>query len=130
MPERVHEAVDGGIHVLCKPGPGFSHSAGRALLVACCCRYRLLTYRLHRGFQDWFESTEHEAAVKGAALRLIELFGVDRCMFASNFPVDKEQVPDVQTLYSRFYQWVKDRPEADLRALFHDTAMGAYKLRT
>ena len=57
---------------------------------------------------------------------LIELFGVARCMFASNFPVDG-LCASFDTIYTGFEACVQDMPEADRRQLFHDNAMRVYR---
>jgi predicted TIM-barrel fold metal-dependent hydrolase len=58
----------------------------------------------------------------------IEIFGVDRCMFASNFPVDGV-IADFGTIYSGFKQAVADLPEPDRKKLFHDNAVRVYRLQ-
>jgi predicted TIM-barrel fold metal-dependent hydrolase len=60
-------------------------------------------------------------------LRTIELFGVDRCMFASNFPVDG-LVASFDTIISGFQAIVRDFPASDRRRLFHDNAVRLYRL--
>jgi len=59
----------------------------------------------------------------------VDLFGVDRCMFATNFPVDKEGV-SMQTIYDDFLTIVErlKLSEADKKALFHDNALKFYKI--
>ena len=57
----------------------------------------------------------------------IALFGVERCMFASNFPVDG-LVGDFATIYGGFMEIVADLAESDRRALFHDNAVRYYRL--
>lgn len=60
-------------------------------------------------------------------LEAIEMFGVERCMFASNFPVDGLRVP-----YGRMFDDYKRMTEgfsaAERRALFHDNAARFYRL--
>ncbi|HET7342570.1 MAG TPA: amidohydrolase family protein [Methylomirabilota bacterium] len=57
----------------------------------------------------------------------IAIFGAARCMFASNFPVDGLCV-GYGELFDAFAAFVRDRPEAERRALFHDTAARVYRL--
>lgn len=57
----------------------------------------------------------------------IRIFGADRCMFASNFPVDG-LVGSFDTIFSAFKAIVADLPEAQQRALFHDNAKRIYRL--
>jgi predicted TIM-barrel fold metal-dependent hydrolase len=57
----------------------------------------------------------------------IAIFGADRAMFASNYPVDSI-VGSFQTIYDGFRAAVADRPLAERRALFHDNAIRIYRL--
>jgi predicted TIM-barrel fold metal-dependent hydrolase len=58
----------------------------------------------------------------------IEIFGVERCMFASNFPVDG-LCTSFDAIFSGFKAIVRDLPEADQRRLFHDNAVRIYRLQ-
>ncbi|HWL80309.1 MAG TPA: amidohydrolase family protein [Roseomonas sp.] len=57
----------------------------------------------------------------------IEIFGVPRCMFASNFPVDG-LCGSFVTIFDGFREAVADLPWADQLALFHDNAIRSYRL--
>jgi predicted TIM-barrel fold metal-dependent hydrolase len=57
----------------------------------------------------------------------IEWFGPRRCMFESNFPIDRVSCP-YTTLWNAFKRIAADLPEADRRAVFHDTAARVYGL--
>lgn len=57
----------------------------------------------------------------------ISIFGVDRCMFASNFPVDR-LVGNFDTIYDGFFASVADRSIDDHRKLFFDNAARIYRL--
>jgi predicted TIM-barrel fold metal-dependent hydrolase len=57
----------------------------------------------------------------------IELFGPRRCMFESNFPVEKMGVGWVG-LWNAFKRIVAGASSEDKRALFHDTAQRVYRL--
>lgn len=57
----------------------------------------------------------------------ISIFGVDRCMFASNFPVDG-LVGSFETIYDGFFASVSDRSIDDHRKLFSDNAVRIYRL--
>ncbi|MCC6947151.1 MAG: amidohydrolase family protein [Bradyrhizobiaceae bacterium] len=57
----------------------------------------------------------------------IAIFGPERAMFASNFPVDGI-VGTFETIYDGFRAAVADRPLAEQRALFHDNAVRIYRL--
>jgi len=59
--------------------------------------------------------------------QVIETFGVERCMFASNYPVDR-LVASYDTIMSGFKAMVAERPLADRRALFHDNAARIYRI--
>ncbi len=66
--------------------------------------------------------------LNGAIVRdTIETFGVERSMFASNFPVDS-LTGEFDTIYSGFKTIVADLPEADQRKLFHDNAVRIYRI--
>ncbi len=57
----------------------------------------------------------------------IDCFGVDRCMFESNFPVDKQSC-SYHVLWNAFKKMVADGSPAEKASLFHDTAARAYRL--
>ena len=57
----------------------------------------------------------------------IDTFGADRCMFESNFPVDKESC-SYAVLWNAFKKMSRTRTDRERRALFHDTAVNAYRL--
>lgn len=57
----------------------------------------------------------------------IERFGVERCMFESNFPVDKLSC-SYTSLWNAFKIMTRDYSGAERAALFHDTATRVYRL--
>lgn len=57
----------------------------------------------------------------------IEAFGVERCMFESNFPVDKASC-SYAVLWNSFKKIVGGASAAEKAALFHDTAARVYRL--
>lgn len=57
----------------------------------------------------------------------IAIFGTDRAMFASNFPVDG-LVGDFDTIFSGFLAATAERPDGDRDKLFHDNAVRIYRL--
>ena len=67
------------------------------------------------------------AANRAIVRDTIELFGSDRCMFASNFPVDS-LVAGFGTIFSGFAEIVSDLPEPAQAALFHGNAMRLYRM--
>lgn len=58
---------------------------------------------------------------------LIEAFGTDRCLFASNFPVDGI-CGSFARIYDGFFDATADLPRADRVKLFHDNAVRLYRL--
>jgi predicted TIM-barrel fold metal-dependent hydrolase len=60
-------------------------------------------------------------------LTTIELFGVARCMFASNFPVDGLCAP-FATIYGGFDQITRDFALNERGALFRDNALRIYRI--
>ena len=57
----------------------------------------------------------------------IEKFGPDRCMFESNFPVDKRSY-SYTVIWNAFKRIVEDFSPGERAALFHDTAVKVYRL--
>ncbi len=60
-------------------------------------------------------------------LDTIELFGVERCMFASNYPVDS-LIADFATIYGGFMRIIGDFAARDQRRLLCDNARRIYRL--
>lgn len=58
---------------------------------------------------------------------VLKQFGVDRCLFASNFPMDKVSLT-LQALYELYAASVTGLPLSDQRKLFHDNAQRVYRL--
>ncbi len=57
----------------------------------------------------------------------IEVFGTKRCMFESNFPVDKQSV-SYAVLWNAFKKIAAGASASEKTDLFHDTAVRAYKV--
>ncbi len=57
----------------------------------------------------------------------IEKFGPDRCMFESNFPVDKVSF-SYNVMYNAFKRLAKDFSATDKAAVLHDTATRVYRI--
>ena len=72
-------------------------------------------------------SDEFVAVQKPYYLHAIECFGPDRCMFESNFPVDKVS-SSYTVLWNSFKRITEDFSDRDKAALFRDTAVGTYRL--
>jgi predicted TIM-barrel fold metal-dependent hydrolase len=64
---------------------------------------------------------------RDVVLRAIESFGVERAMFASNFPVDG-LCARFDEIYSGFREIVRDFPVVEQRMLFHDNAVRIYAM--
>ena len=72
-------------------------------------------------------SAEIAAACADDVLWAIEQFGTDRCMFESNFPVDRESF-SYSVCWNVFDRITADFSPADRKDLFHDTAARTYRL--
>jgi predicted TIM-barrel fold metal-dependent hydrolase len=72
--------------------------------------------------QRW--SVEANAPVVREAIRI---FDVERCLFASNYPVDS-LVGSFDAIFSGFKAMTSDLPPADRRKLFHDNAARIYRI--
>ena len=57
----------------------------------------------------------------------IEQFSPNRCMFESNFPVDKVSFSH-HVLFNAFKRFSKSYSASERAALFHDTAARAYRI--
>jgi len=60
-------------------------------------------------------------------INAIEVFGPQRCMFGSNFPVDG-LFSTYEELYAAFFELTSDFSEDERNALFHDNAIKYYRL--
>lgn len=76
------------------------------------------------GMGNWTWTTEDFRPYVETA---IAAFGVERCMFASNFPVDK-LFSDYDRLFEAFRAITADYTREDRLALFHDNAERFYRL--
>ena len=82
---------------------------------------------------DWHEratppgSAELAEAMAPYYLWCIEQFGIDRCMFESNFPVDKVSY-SYTVMWNAFKRITSDFSPEDRAVLFHHTATRAYRL--
>ncbi|MFV0309172.1 MAG: amidohydrolase family protein [Desertimonas sp.] len=57
----------------------------------------------------------------------LDVFGADRCMFESNFPVDRESV-SYPVLWNAFKKLAASRTDAEQQSLFAGTAQRVYRL--
>jgi predicted TIM-barrel fold metal-dependent hydrolase len=67
------------------------------------------------------------AGNRSIVLEAIEIFGIDRCMFASNFPVDSLRV-SYDRIFQDFKRMTAQLSASDRRKLFHDNAARFYRL--
>ena len=101
------------------------------------------------GLKAWRDALETAAAEPNIALKIsglgqrnrswprdgnrqivrdaLAIFGVARCMFASNYPVDSLCV-GYRTLFDDFKRFVADRHPGERQALFHDNAVRIYRI--
>ena len=108
-----------------------------------------LVFETEAGFKAWREAMQMMADRPNVAIKIsglgvagrpwtiddyrtvildtIDIFGVDRCMFASNYPVDS-LVADFDAIYSGFKAVVADFPRGDQEKLFCDNAARFYRL--
>ena len=83
------------------------------------------------GFHEWPKPPSSEqaaAAWKPYIETCIEAFGVDRCMFESNFPPDKGQC-SYQVIFNAFKRLSANYSESEKTALFSKTAKDFYRLQ-
>ena len=73
------------------------------------------------------DSNEFVAAQKRYYLHTIECFGPERCMFESNFPVDRFSL-SYQVVWNGFKKMVADFSEAEKHAMFYGTAAKVYRM--
>ena len=74
-------------------------------------------------------SEELAEATRDYHLHMIDCFGVDRCMFESNFPVDKVSC-SYNVLWNSFKRLAAGFSASEKAALFHDTAVRVYRPET
>jgi len=72
-------------------------------------------------------SDEIVAATQDYYRHAIDCFGPERCMFESNFPVDKQSC-SYPVLWNAFKKLAAGYSASEKAALFHDTAARAYRL--
>jgi predicted TIM-barrel fold metal-dependent hydrolase len=69
------------------------------------------------------------AAKRAASLAVIELFGTQRAMFASNYPVDSLR-DSFDAVYDAFDTATRDFSPAERANLFHDNAVRIYRMES
>ena len=75
------------------------------------------------GMGDWKWTVD---SIRPFVLHAIEAFGADRCMFASNFPVDK-LFSSYDDLFNAFKAITRGFSAEERRKLFHDNAARFYR---
>jgi|APSaa5957512493_1039668.scaffolds.fasta_scaffold31089_2 predicted TIM-barrel fold metal-dependent hydrolase len=77
------------------------------------------------------ENWEHNSLVQETVIRVIDLFGIDRCFFASNFPVEKYFGWNADSLYKAFVNLIDHQySQKDQQKLFAENAKKAYRIET
>ena len=95
----------------------------RALATLAACPNAMIKISgLGQPAQSWTVAANREVV-----LAAIDAFGVDRAMFASNFPVDS-LCATFDTIFSGFRAIVAQFSAAEQRALFHDNAVRIYSM--
>ncbi|BBQ00119.1 amidohydrolase [Burkholderia sp. SFA1] len=74
------------------------------------------------------DSASVAEAIRPYVETCIEAFGASRCMFESNFPVDKGCF-GYSIAWNAYKRVTADLPASDRAALFHDTAARFYRIR-
>jgi predicted TIM-barrel fold metal-dependent hydrolase len=72
-------------------------------------------------------SEELAAAMAPFMTYCIEQFGPNRCMFESNFPVDKVSY-SYNVMYNAFKRLSRGYSATERAAMFHDTATRVYRI--
>ena len=107
---------------------------GIAAVAACPSVYvKLGGIGMPRTGFDWHArstpigSEELAAAMAPFVTYCIEQFGPNRCMFESNFPVDKVSF-SYNVMYNAFKRLSKGYSAPERAAMFHDTAARVYRI--
>ena len=74
-----------------------------------------------------FEQNWNAERVRATALAAIDIFGVNRCMFGSNFPVEKLYV-SYQELYASYLEIIDSFSDSEKHALMAGNATQFYRL--
>ncbi len=95
--------------------------------------FKLGGINMKRNGYDWHKrkmppsSDELVDATAAYYEHCIDTFGVNRCMFESNFPVDRDSC-SYAVLWNAFKKMTSSKSDEERLALFHDTAVRAYQL--
>ena len=91
-------------------------------VLAACPNTAVKISGLGQPGQPWTAASNREIV-----LRVIDLFGPARCMFASNFPVDS-LCASFATIFGGFQEIVRDLSADEQRGLFRDNALRLYAM--
>jgi predicted TIM-barrel fold metal-dependent hydrolase len=102
-------------------------------------QYRNVTVKLSGMFMPvlgWGLHLKKEAATRSEIVErlaplvdfVIGQFGAERCMFASNFPIDKPSISLVD-LYQVYHEIVANRSPQERESLFSGTARRVYRIK-
>mgnify|MGYP001459032251 FL=1 len=75
--------------------------------------------------KDW----EDSEIINDAVNRIIEIFGINNCFFASNFPVERNFGWDINRLLDAFKNIASNYNIEEIKKLFSVNAMSAYNLK-
>jgi len=76
----------------------------------------------------WVTDRTHRKFITNLVREVIRLFGSDRCMFASNWPVDHRPNVSLVELYDAFDEIASDFSQRERYDLFYATADRVYRL--
>jgi predicted TIM-barrel fold metal-dependent hydrolase len=74
-----------------------------------------------------FIHRNHPHHIRAVALATVEIFGVERCLFGSNFPIEKLWT-DYPSLLGAWREALAGFSEVEQRAILHDNAIRLYRL--
>jgi predicted TIM-barrel fold metal-dependent hydrolase len=74
-----------------------------------------------------FEHAYRGETVAPIVRETVDMFGADRCLFGSNFPIEKLWT-DYTSLYSTFRQAIEQLPEAGQHDVLYNTAARLYRI--
>ena len=75
--------------------------------------------------KDW----EDSEIINDAVNRIIEIFGINNCFFASNFPVERNFGWDINRLLDAFKNIASNYNIDEINKLFSINAMSAYNVK-
>ena len=76
---------------------------------------------------EWWTRIGQEAGIRPFIEQTLDLFGVERCMFASNFPVDK-LMSSYDRLWNSYREITASYSSSEQHHLFYENAIRIYRL--